>query len=339
VVSANADWLSTTREAALDPDLPIIDPHHHLWDARPGGPRSRYFLDELLEDTAALNVRQTVFIECGAMYRAEGPEALRPIGETEFAAGAAAQSASGLYGDLRACTAVVGHADLRLGAAVGEVLDAHLQTSPRFRGIRHHGSWDASPDVPNSRLEPGPELFLNSAFREGFAELAPRNPSFEGWLYHPQIPGLTDPARAFPETVIILNHLGGPIGIGPYAGRRSEVFAAWRGSIAALAACPNVFAKVGGIQMPLNGFGWEQRGRAPSSDELLAANRPWYEYTIEQFGPDRCMFESNFPVDKLSCSYTVLWNQFIKLSAAYSAAERAQLFHDTALQVYRLEPR
>lgn len=342
MVMDNAGWLATTVEPALDPDLPIIDPHHHLWDARPDGPRARYFLDELLADTDDLNVRQTVFIECSAMYRADGPQPLRPVGETEFVAGVAAQSASGLYddahGDMRACTGIVGHADLTLGAAVGEALDAHLAMSPRFRGIRHHASWDPSPDVPNSRIEPGPQIFLNDTFREGFAELGKRNLSFEGWLYHPQIPELTDLARAFPDTTIILNHLGGPLGIGPYAGRRDEVFAEWRESIAELAACPNVVAKVGGIQMTINGFGWHERETAPSSDDLLEANRPWYEHTIECFGPSRCMFESNFPVDKLSCGYTILWNQFIKLTQNFPADERSQLFHDTAQRIYRLKP-
>ena len=213
-----------------------------------------------------------------------------------------------------------------------------MAMSPRFRGIRHHASWDADDDVPNSRLEPGPQLLLDETYREGFAELGKRGLSFEGWLYHPQIPELTDLARAFPDTTIILNHLGGPIGIGPYAGHRDEVFAVWRESIAELATCQNVVAKVGGIQMVLNGYGWHERDTAPSSDELLAENRPWYEYTIEQFGPSRCMFESNFPVDKLSCGYTVLWNQFMKLTADYPADERAQMFHDTALNVYRLDP-
>ena len=338
MVSPRADWLSTTREEAVEPDLPIIDPHHHLWDGREDGRLLRYFLDELLEDTADLNVRQTVFIECGAMYRGDGPEAMRPVGETEFVAGVAAQSASGIYGDMRACTGIVSHANLMLGAAVGDVLDAHIAMSPRFRGIRHHASWDESPDVPNSRLGPEPHVYLDATYREGFAELGKRGLSFEGWLYHPQIPELTDLARAFPDTTIILNHLGGPLGIGPYAGHHDEVFETWRESIAELATCENVVAKVGGIQMVVNGFGWHERDTAPSSDDLLEANRRWYEHTIEQFGPNRCMFESNFPVDKLSCGYTVLWNQFMKLTAGFPDDERAAMFHDTAMRVYRLEP-
>ena len=332
---SDAIWLASTLEEAIEPELPIIDPHHHLWDFS----RGRYLLDELLADTADHNVRQTIFIECGAMYRADGPESMKVLGETEFAAGIAAQSASGRYGEMRVATGIVGHADLRRGAEVASVLEAQIALSPRrFRGIRHHASWDAAEDVPNSRIEPGPSILLDEQFRAGFAQLAKHNLTFEGWLYHPQIPELTDLARAYPESTIILNHLGGPLGVGPYAGQRDEVFATWKKSIEELATCTNVVAKVGGIQMPINGYGWGDRETAPSSDELLEANRPWYEHTIEQFGPERCMFESNFPVDKLSCSYTVLWNQFKKLTANFAADERAAMFHDTALRIYRLDP-
>ena len=332
---SDPSWLASTPEAAIEPELPIIDPHHHLWDFS----RGRYFLDELLTDTTDHNVRQTIFIECGAMYRADGPESMKPLGEIEFAAGIAAQSASGRYGEMRVATGIVGHADLRLGAEVASVLEAQIALSPhRFRGIRHHASWDAADDVPNSRIEPGPSILLDEQFRAGFAQLAKHNLTFEGWLYHPQIPELTDLARAYPESTIILNHLGGPLGVGPYAGQRDEVFATWRMTIEELATCTNVVAKVGGIQMPINGFGWGDRETAPSSDDLLEANRPWYEHAIDQFGPERCMFESNFPVDKLSCSYTVLWNQFKKLTVNFAADERAAMFHDTALRVYRLEP-
>ncbi len=332
---SDPSWLASTPETAIEPELPIVDPHHHLWDIS----RGRYFLDELLTDTADHNVRQTVFIECGAMYRADGPESMKPLGEIEFVSGIAAQSASGLYGEIRAATGIVGHADLRLGPEVASVLEAQIALTPhRFRGVRHHANWDAANNVPNSRIEPGPSILLDEQFRAGFAQLAKHNLTFEAWLYHPQIPELTDLARAYPESTIILNHLGGPLGVGPYAGRRDEVFATWRQTIAELATCTNVVAKVGGIQMPINGFGWEERETAPSSDELLAVNRPWYEHTIERFGPARCMFESNFPVDKLSCSYTVLWNQFKKLTANFTADERAAMFHNTALRVYRLEP-
>ena len=338
-MATNDEWLECTIEPTLEPDIPICDPHHHLWDRRSEFVEPRYLLDELLADLASgHNVVSTVFIECGAMFRAGGPEALRAVGETEFVAGIAAMSESGLYGPVRVAAGIVGTADLRLGDGVADVLDRQVEAGGgRFRGIRRSASWDASPQVRNNRTEPGPNLFLDPAFRDGFGHLAARGLSFEGWCYHPQIPELTDLARAFPDTTIILDHFGGPLGIGPYAGRADEVFADWRRAIGPLAACPNVHAKLGGIAMDLNGFGWHERAAPPTSAVLLEATRRYYEHTIEVFGVERCMFESNFPVDKLSCSYNVLWNSFKRLTAGWSASERAQLFHDTAARVYRLE--
>ncbi len=327
------DWLSLTHEAPLEPDLPIIDPHHHLWD-RPG---NRYVLADLAADTAGMNVRQTVFIECTSMYRAEGPEEFRVVGETEFVQGIAAESASGRYGELRACTGIVGSADLALGDRIQPVLEAQLAASPnRFRGIRHRAAWLEPGILPNQSRRLQGRILLDADFRRGYSYLRQYGLTFEGWVYHPQIPELTDLARAFPDTTIIFNHLGGPVGVGPFAGKRDEIFAQWKEDVADLARCPNVVAKVGGIQMQVNGYGWDERPKPPTSDELLAANRDWYLYTIEQFGPNRCMFESNFPVDRLSCSYPVLWNQFKKLTKSFSPPDRAALFHDTAQRVYRL---
>lgn len=334
----NQSWLARTVEEPLDPDLPICDPHHHLWEFRHDRVAHRYLLEDILLDVnAGHNVVSTVFIECGAMYRATGPERLRVVGETEFVNGIAAMSASGLYGTCRIAAGIVGRADLRLGTAVGEVLDAHIQAGGgRFRGIRHQGNWDASDAIANGRGDPGQHEFLDPRFREGFAELAPRALGFEAWCYHPQIPDLTDLAHAFPDTTIVLNHFGGPLGVGPYADRRDAVFAAWRRDVSELAACENVVAKLGGINMELNGFAWHEQPAPPGSETLMETTRPYYEHTIEVFGPDRCMFESNFPVDMVSCSYTVLWNSFKRLTAGYSEAERAKLFHDTATRVYRL---
>jgi predicted TIM-barrel fold metal-dependent hydrolase len=336
--SRNQDWLAQTVEAALEPDLPICDPHHHLWDRQPPRVAPRYLLDEILEDAGSGHtIVSTVFIECGAMYRPDGPEALRPVGETEFVNGIAAMSASGLYGTTRVAAGIVGTADLRLGAAVGEVLDAQLAAGGgRFRGIRRAAAWDADPAVPGHRTLPGPGLFARAEFRAGFAQLGPRQLTFEAWCYHPQIPEVTALARAFPGTTIILNHFGGPLGVGVYAGKADDVFAQWRTHLAELATCPNVVAKLGGINMEMNGFGWHEQGRPPGSQALAEATRRYYDFTIEKFGPQRCMFESNFPVDKASCSYTVLWNTFKRLAAGYSAAEKAALFHDTAARVYRL---
>ena len=337
-MATNDHWLACTIEPTLEPELPICDPHHHLWDFRRDGVAPRYLLNELLGDlSSGHNVVSTVFVECGTMFKAGGPEELRPVGETEFAAGIAAMSESGQYGSTRIATSIVGTAYLGLGDAVAEVLDRQIAAAGgRFRGIRQGAAWHESPDVPNHRTEPAPDIYLDSRFREGFRHLAPRGLSFEGWCYHPQIPMLTDLARAFPDTTIVLDHFGGPLGIGPFAGRRDEVFAEWRRSVGRLAECPNVFAKLGGIAMVVNGFGWHEREAPPTSKILTEATRRYYEHTIELFGVERCMFESNFPVEKVSCSYNVLWNSFKRLTKGYSADERALLFHDTAARVYRL---
>ena len=322
-----------TTEEILEPDLPICDPHHHLWDH----PGHRYLLDDLLADTGSgHNVVATVFVECQSMYRATGPAELRPVGETEFVNGVAAMSASGRYGPTRVAAGIVSFADLTLGERTGAVLDAHIAASPRFRGIRHAAGWDASDAVRNSHTNPPRGLYLDAGFRRGFAELARRGLAFDAWLYHPEIPELTDLAKAFPDTTIVLDHFGGPLGIGPYAGRRAEIFAGWKGAIRALADRPNVVAKLGGLVMAINGFGFHKRAEPPTSVELAETTRDWYLHAIDCFGVHRCMFESNFPVDKVSTSYAVLWNSFKRIAAACSAAEKAALFHDTAMRVYRL---
>ena len=281
------------------------------------------------------NVVSTVFMECGSMYRADGEPAMQPVGETEFVNGIAAMSASGGYGECRACAAIVGYADLNLGAAVGAVLDAHAAASGRFRGIRHAAGWDASAEVRNSHTSPSQGMMASSAFRTGFAELGRRGMTFDAWLYHPQIPELTALARAFPEQPIVFDHFGGPLGIGPYAGKREEIFAYWKDAVAELATCGNVVAKLGGLVMPINGFGFHKNDRPPTSEELAAATRRYYLHMIDCFGPERCMFESNFPVDKASSSYRVLWNSFKRIASGFSASEKAALFHDTAARVYR----
>ncbi len=339
-MATNDAWLATANEATLEPELPICDPHHHLWDGRPGNyVEDRYLIHEFQADLASgHNIVSTVFIECGAMFRADGPEHMRCVGETEFVNGIAAMSASGRYGPCRIAAGIVGTAPLLSGdKATAEALDAQIIAGGgRFRGIRCGATWDASPDVPNGRTQPPPGMYGDATFRAGFKHLASRNLSFEGWCYHPQIPGLTELARAFPDTKIILDHFGGPIGIGPYAGKEDEVFEAWRAAIGPLAECPNVVAKLGGIVMEVNGFDWQKRPKAPSSQELMERTRRYYEHTIGIFGVERCMFESNFPVDKIAASYNVLWNSFKRLAADYSPAEKAALFHDTATRVYRL---
>ena len=190
--------------------------------------------------------------------------------------------------------------------------------------------------INGGRNVTGPDRFSRSDFREGFAELAPRQLSFEAWCYHPQISEVTALAQAFPDTTIILNHFGGPLGIGPYKGHADEIFDTWQKDITELARCQNVVAKLGGLNMELNGFGWHEQAKPPTSEALMQATRRYYEFTIEQFGVERCMFESNFPVDMVTCSYNVLWNSFKRLTAAYSDAEKQHLYHDTAARVYRL---
>jgi L-fuconolactonase len=328
------DWLAQVTEPIIEPERPICDPHHHLWDHSD----SRYLLDQLLEDTrSGHNIVSTVFVECASMYRDGGPEAMRPVGETEFVNGISAMTASGFYGEIRACAGIVSFADLNLGRAVGEVLDAHMDSSARFRGIRHAAGWDAHDEVRNSHTNPFAQMFATPSFREGYAELGKRGLSFDAWLYHPQIVELIDLVRAFPDTPVILDHFGGPLGIGPYTDKREEIFSRWREDIAELARCPNVFAKLGGLVMPINGFDFHKQDRPATSDEIVEATGRYYRHAIDCFGVECCMFESNFPVDKQSCSYAVLWNAFKKMVADASDSEKAALFHDTAARAYRLD--
>lgn len=332
-----ADWLALqAAEEILEPELPIVDPHHHLWD-RPG---HRYLLPELLADTGSGHrVLATVFVDCMAFYRAAGPAELRALGEVEFANGVAAMAASGLYGPTQACAGIVSFADLARGAAAGEVLDAMVAAgNGRFRGVRHAGAWDASPEIHNAHTRPPAGLYADPAFRAGFAQLAPRGLSFEAWQFHPQLPEVTALAQAFPDTAIVLNHIGGVLGIGPYAGQADATFSTWRMQLAELARCENVCVKLGGLGMRTGVFDFHLRAQPPGSSALAEAWRPWIEACIEAFGPARCMFESNFPVDKVSTGYAVLWNAFKRLAAGASADEKTALFSGTAQRVYRLPP-
>ena len=327
-------WLALTQEEAIEPDLPICDPHHHLW-ARP---EHRYLLPEFLADAGGgHNIETTVFVECHSFYRADGPVEMRSIGEAEFVNGVAAMSASGRYGPTRVAAAFVGFADLTLGARAEPVLTALIAAgNGRFRGVRHSAAWDPGFVIGSSHGRPTPDLYRDATFREGFACLGRLGLTFDAWVYHPQLADVVDLAHAFPEQPIVLNHVGGPIGIGPYAGRRDEIFPVWRDGIRAVADCPNIYVKLGALSSKRAGFGWHERKRPPSSEELAAAWRPYIETCIEAFGPSRCMFESNFPVDKASCSYGVLWNAFKRIAAGASAVEKADLFRDTAHRFYRV---
>jgi predicted TIM-barrel fold metal-dependent hydrolase len=339
-------------EAILDPDLPIVDPHHHLWDhrnyPRGEGPEHpfltaiadarRYLLDELIADTSTHNVRATVFVECSAFYKADGPAEMRGIGETEFVNGVAAMSASGLYGDFRACAGIVSRTDLLLGDAVTPVLEAHVRAGGgRFRGIRNSASFNDDKDVlgPLNRVEAG--LYHDAKFREGFARLAPLGLTFDAWLLEPQLPDVIDLARAFPDQTIILDHVGTPLGRGSYEGRLPERFDVWRDNIRELAKSPKVVVKLGGLAMAFCNFPSFLAEPRATSEQLAAEWAPYIETCIEAFGPQRCMFESNFPVDMGSCSYATLWNAFKRIAAGYSADEKTALFSGTATRTYRLE--
>jgi predicted TIM-barrel fold metal-dependent hydrolase len=327
------DWLARRTEPILEPDLPIIDPHHHLWD-RAGW---RYLLDDLLADiNSGHNILATVFVQARAMHRADGPEEMKPIGETEFINGVAAMTASGIYGKIRACAGIVGHADLMLGARVEPVLEAHERAGGgRFRGIRHITAWDADPQVVNPGNPAVPGMLGDSKFREGFKVLSGKGYSFDAWLYHPQIDELTSLADAFPDAKIVLNHCGGIVGLNAY--KKDEVFPVWKKSIDALAKRPNVHVKLGGLGMRLCGHGFDKLADPPSSQQLADTWRPYIQACIAAFGPSRAMFESNFPVDKGSYSYWVFWNACKLLAKGSSAPEKADLFVGTAKRFYKLD--
>lgn len=341
-------------ETILEPELPIVDPHHHLWDWRmrlahlPAQTHPfdailrqspRYLLDELLADTGSgHNVIATVFVQCGAFYRAGGPDALKPVGETEFVNGVAAMSASGVYGATRACAGIVGHADLGLGDGVAAVLDAHIAAGGgRFRGIRHMMAHDPDPVVLGPLAHAAPDLTTDPNVRKAVAHFAARKLSLDLWVVEPQLPGAADLARAFPDVAMVVDHVGTPLGLGKYAGRRDERFATWQASIRALAACPNVMMKLGGLAMPFVGFEGMGPDVRPSSSTLAELWRPYIETCIDAFGADRCMFESNFPVDRWGADYPTLWNAFKRITAGASASEKAALYAGSATKFYRLE--
>jgi predicted TIM-barrel fold metal-dependent hydrolase len=327
-------WWAQRKEEILEPALEIVDPHHHLWDRDD----HRYLLDQLIADTGSgHNITHSIFVECGAMYRADGPTEMKPVGEIEFVNGTSAMSANGRYGKSRLCAGIVGHADLRLGDGVARVLEAEMAAgNGRYRGIRHSVVWDQSEMFSRGRTNSPKGQMADSTWRAGFARLAPLKLSFEAWLYHPQLMELADLARAFPQTTIVLNHVGGPLGIGPYADKKEETFALWKAGIAELGKCQNVVVKLGRLGMLFGMFDFHKRETPPSSEELARAYKPYLETCIAAFGPDRGMFESNFPPDGVSSGYGVLWNAFKRLAAGYSADEKAKLFSGTAKRVYRL---
>jgi predicted TIM-barrel fold metal-dependent hydrolase len=321
-------WLSQHHEEILEPALPIVDPHHHLWHHT----GNVYLFPELVADlSSGHNIRATVFEECGSMYRADGPEELRSLGETEFVTGVAAMSASGGFGTARACAAI----NLTLGSRVEPILEAHIAASGgRFHAIRFSTAWDADERV--HKTVPRARILEEKQFREGYKCLARFGLTFDAWVYHPQLDEVADLAASFPDTPIVLNHFGSPILGGPNAGRPAEAFAEWRAGMTALASHENVHVKLGALPVRRSKPA-QKAGAAPlSSEEIATAWRPFFEVCVEQFGARRCMFESNFPVQKRWCSYAVLWNACKRLAAGASASEKSALFSETAARAYRL---
>jgi predicted TIM-barrel fold metal-dependent hydrolase len=329
----SAEWLATVTEEIVEPDRPIIDTHHHLWKIP--SMWGTYVLDDLWADTGSGHkIKKTVFIDCHSSYRENGPDHLKPVGETEFVVAVAEDSAR--QEDKATIAGIVGHANMTLGEQVAEVLQAHeVAGKGLFRGIRHAGPYDPTGTLsnPGSRR---PGLYAREDFRTGVKTLGNLGYSYDTWHFFHQNQEYLALAQAVPGTTMILDHFGTPLGVGAYAGKQDEIFEQWKKDIRDIAKCPNVFAKLGGMSMPDNGFGWDSNPSPPTSDDFVEAQKRYYLHMIECFGPDRCMFESNFPVDKLSISYQVLWNGMKKIVMDFSEDEKHAMFYGTAEEVYRL---
>jgi predicted TIM-barrel fold metal-dependent hydrolase len=329
-------WLAKAApEPVIEPELAIVDTHHHLWDL----PGNRYLLPELLDDLrSGHNIVATVFNECHAMYRARGPVEMRPVGEVEFVGGIAAMSASGNYGPTKIAAGIVGFADLTLGDRAGAILDAEIAAgSGRFKGVRYGAAWDADPVIGNSPVVSGPGLYGSDAFRAGFKQLVKRGLSFDAWIFYTQVAEVTALARAFPDANIVLCHMGGLLGYGPHAGRTDEIFTLWKAAMIDLAKCPNVSVKIGGLTMRLAAFDYFKMPAPPTSEQLAGYWRPYASTCLELFGAARCMVESNFPVEKMGIGYAALWNALKRIASGASADEKRAIFSGTAARAYRLD--
>lgn len=330
-------WRAQVIEEAIDPDLPIIDSHHHLWGSSPAEPWEPYPAEALFADIANCghNIVGTVYTDSHANYRADGPEHMKVVGEVEFVQ-EVSDKAIALGGAAKgACAVIVSSANLSLGAAVGEVLDAQIAASPRYRGIRHMTALD--PDLPPMYGGKFYGEMMTPEFREGFAELVKRGLTFDAWAFHPQLPEILDLARSFPEAKIVLDHLGGPIGIGRFSADPNGKFAAWRIDMEAISACPNVFLKLGGVNMSYTKLDAVEEPRPHTSRQVADLQRDFFLTAIDFFGPERCMFESNFPVDMRSISYTVLWNSLKRMTEDFPHYDREQLFAGTAMRFYDID--
>jgi L-fuconolactonase len=336
-IAVRPDWLSLQSEQPMEPDIRIVDAHHHLWDM----PGWRYMLDDYLSDIGSgHNIEATVYVQCYSMFRQGGDRNLRSLGETEFANGMAAIGASGCYGKARICDGIVGYVNLALGDRVTELLERHMAAAGgRFKGVRHITAWSADEAVQPKSLSRAParDLMQSKPFLAGVARLEKLGLSFDAWVFHTQLHEIEMLAESFPGLQIILNHLGGPVRIGGWAADRQEALAQWQTAMRRLALRSNVAVKLGGVGIKINGFELHRSGMPPDSAQLADAWFPYIDRTIQMFGPSRCMFESNFPIDKGTCSYSVLWNAFKRVTRNYSAAERNQLFSGTASSIYRLQ--
>lgn len=328
------NWQAESIEDVVDPGRPIIDAHHHIFDQVKGFPP--YSFDAFCADTEGHNIIHGVYVECGEHYLTDGEAELAPVGETRWVQGIATHIETAA-GSKPKVSAIVGHGDICLGEQLRPVLEAHQQASPLFRGIRDVAAWEEGEGFHRGASVGHGRMYAEPAFREGLRVLASMGLSYDAYNYHTQLDGLADLAEAVPEATIILNHLGTPLGVGPFAGRREAVFSLWQQGISRLGKYPNVIIKLGGLAMPWTGFGWDSSVTPPSSDDIVAAQGRYYHHAIESFGPDRCMFESNFPVEKLSVSYRVLWNGFKKMAARYSEVEKHAMFYGTAARIYRIE--
>ena len=337
-IPVRPDWLATAREAPIETEIPIIDPHHHLWEGRASG---TYMIDEMLADAAGNHVVATVHVECAAHYDLDAPDWMKPVGETRAIMKARADAIRATGAESKIAAAIVGFVDLARGSAVAEVIEAHLAAAGRrFVGIRHNTVWHSNRRLfrtgrpPKPRIQP--DLFEQPGFLEAFALLPRYGLIFDAWLYHTQLDDVERLAARFPDQIIVVDHLGSPVCVGaPDAA--SDAFRQWRASLARLAHHANVRMKIGGFGMRVAGGGWEQRATAPDSKDLATAFQPWVSACVDALGPSRCMFESNFPVDKGSFGYTQLWNAYKRASAGYTPSERAALFHGTAARTYGLE--
>ena len=333
------DWLELTKEETIEPEIPICDPHHHFWDYRNERlPYQRYLLHELMNDINTHNVQSTVFIEARAMYNDNAPKDFKPVGEVEFVQGLSAASASGVYGKSRAASSIIGHANLNLGSKVEPVLEALISASPnRFKGIRHIVAWDKNKEVATTPVYKLEEQMSTNNFIEGAKVLNKMGLTFDSWMYFHQLPQLLNLAKQIPTLPIIVDHIGGLLQVGPYSQRKEEVIETWKKNISDLSECPNVSIKLGGLGMPITGHDWHLREKPVGSKELSGQMKPYLDYCIEKFGPNRGMFESNFPVDKVSFSYRVLYNAFKRYSKNFSKSERSAMFHETAVKIYDIK--